>query len=440
MANPYPRMRVRPAQRRLRVAIVYSRTPVPMVRADQMTVAHLMTFLKERGHSVDLFADDTGAVRDDADNDWLANQTNQLKLYPFDRSRLFLAALTAPLRLLPFQVALFSNKKMQRDLTALADDYDIIYCYYLRSGQMVRHLTTKAKTVLAFQLSQTLNTRRISENAPNRRYAWFYRLESWLLERYEARIWRDFDRSVLIGSADVAAIEECCNNQGQPAIDNYFYGAHGTDLDRFGGNSAHEPVPGRIVFSGVMATPTNVQAAMWFADKVWPQIKAAVPNATWTIVGRNPSAEAMALDNLDGVTVTGTVPDPSVYISQAEVCVNPMQAGGGMQNKLIEFLASARATVATPVANEGIRATPGEHLIVADAPDEFARAVIELLGNAEQRNALAEAGRKFVRENWTWEAHWLKLEQDFYDVLDGKPPSREMSPSKAVPHLQQELA
>jgi glycosyltransferase involved in cell wall biosynthesis len=146
-------------------------------------------------------------------------------------------------------------------------------------------------------------------------------------------------------------------------------------------------------------------------------VRAALPDATWIIVGREPSAEVRELDKLPGVTVAGTVPDPAIYMAEAAVCINPMQAGGGMQNKLIEYLAMGKAIVATPVANEGIGATPSKHLLVADTPGDFAAAVIALLNDPERRGALGAAGRTFVLENWTWESHWLRLEENFYAAL-----------------------
>jgi hypothetical protein len=58
------------------------------------------------------------------------------------------------------------------------------------------------------------------------------------------------------------------------------------------------------------------------------------------------------------ITITGEVPEPAQYIAHATVCVNPMQAGADMQNKLIEYLALGKAVVATPIANEGVGAPP----------------------------------------------------------------------------------
>ena len=427
-------MRVTAAERPLRIAIAYSRNVLPMNFADQMTVAHLVAFLSARGHAVDLYTIDAGGHPDAEQQAWLQDACREVHSYPHGKGTFVKAGLSAVPRWLPFQVALFDNRRMRSDIAARAADYDVIYTYYIRSGQATRALA-KAKgltTFIAYQLSQALNTRRIAENPRNWRYGAFYSLEHRLVRAYEARLWQDYTRAVLIGPADVEAVEQCCRAEGQPLIDNYVYGAHGTDLDRFAPKEGVTPVPGRIVFSGVMRTPTNIQAVQWFARNVWPIVKRERPHASWHIVGRQPAAEIEALGSLEGVTVTGAVPDPAVNIAEAEICVNPMQAGGGMQNKLIEFLASARATVATTVANEGICAIPGEHLVVADEPDAFAAAILNLLDDPVERERLARAGREFVQANWTWEAHWLKLEKDFYDAIDGKPASRVRSPAEAL--------
>ncbi|CAN0554767.1 unnamed protein product, partial [Laminaria digitata] len=136
------------------------------------------------------------------------------------------------------------------------------------------------------------------------------------------------------------------------------------------------------------------------------------------IVGRDPRPEVIALGDLEGVTVTGEVPDPADYIAKAAVCINPVQAGAGMQNKLIEFMAMRKAVVATSVANEGIRATPGDHLVIADDARAFADAVLALLADSARREALAEAARNYILGHWTWEAHFLTLEAAMQSALE----------------------
>jgi len=115
--------------------------------------------------------------------------------------------------------------------------------------------------------------------------------------------------------------------------------------------------------------------------------------------------------------VTGEVPDPADYIARATVCINPMRAGAGMQNKLIEFLGSGKPVVATSVANEGIGGTAGEHLLIADAAEDFAAKVVHLLRHPEERARLGAAARAFILRSWTWEHHYYNLEADMLEAL-----------------------
>lgn len=412
------------APRSLRIALVYSRIPFPMMRGDQMTVAHLMSFLAQRGHAVDFYTLDVDGVLDSEQADWLQRVCRSVRIYPQSWYAKLIGLVVGLFSLRPLQVSIFRNSRLKRDLKHAidSDDYDIVYCYYPRTApaipREVKHRSGTA-SFLALQLSQTLNTKRMARNEPNRFKRLVYRVETVLMGRFEARIWQDFNRVVLIGPADVAAVKEQCLEHDQPEIDNWIYGAHGTDTDKYVPAKPSEIVPGRVIFSGSMLYPPNIQAVLWFVEHVWPAVRTQIPDATLVIQGRDPSAKILELDGRDGIWVTGTVPDVGVLIRSAQVCVNPMLAAGGMQNKLIEYMACNKAVVASSVANEGIMA-PNEALIIADTPDAFAEAVIRLLGDSDAAARLGAAARQYVLSEWTWEKHFLDLEEAFVDALEGQ--------------------
>ncbi|BBZ34909.1 glycosyl transferase family 1 [Mycolicibacterium confluentis] len=404
--------------------MVYSRLPFPMMRGDQMTVAHLLSFLAARGHSVDLY---TLAVDGDLTGEqssWLQRNCRTVRIYEQSWAAKLLGLVLGILSLLPLQVSIFRNTKLRRELAAsvAAGEYDVVYCYYPRTAPAVpRSIRSTPSTVsfLALQLSQTLNTKRMARNERSGLKRMVYRLETVLMSRYESRVWKDFDKTVLIGPADVEAVREQCRVHGQPEIDNWIYGAHGTDTDKFVQAEQKDVVPGRVIFSGSMLYPPNVQAVLWFVENVWPAVRAAHPDAAFVIQGRDPAASILELDGRDGIWVTGTVPDVGVLIRSAQVCVNPMLAAGGMQNKLIEYMASGKAVVASSIANEGIRA-PREALIVEDEPEAFATAVIRLLEEPATATDLGTSARDYVLANWTWEKHFLDLEDEFHGALSAK--------------------
>jgi glycosyltransferase involved in cell wall biosynthesis len=162
------------------------------------------------------------------------------------------------------------------------------------------------------------------------------------------------------------------------------------------------------VFTGTMDYPPNVDAVVWFATNVLPIIRRAHPNARFFIVGSNPSEDVKCLTKLDGVTVTGRVADVRPYIFHATASVGPMRIARGIQNKVLEAMAMGKPVIVTPGALEGIDATPGREVILADDAAAFANAAIRLTGpgggTTPEGEVLGQAARRLVLERYDWDA------------------------------------
>ena len=427
-----PHMNVGKAENPMNIAVICPRFPLPMTRADQKTVAHLLAFLSARGHSVDLYSLYEGAPPSAEQREWIGDRCRDVTVFDQPGWRAAIGAGIALMRGLPLQIGWFDNPHLKRSLRRSSHGrrYHVIYSYTLRSAEPARGLgrSTAGRedengdrlpvTYLAMQVSQSLNTRRIAAHAPGWWEKLMYFLENRLIAAYEARIWRDFTRTVLIGGADVREIRRICADKGMAGIDNYLLSPHGVDASRFHPHDDEGTEPCTLIFSGVMATNTNVNAVLWFVENVWPKIRSALPDARFIVAGRMPRRKIVALGKRPGITITGELPDPGDYIGRATVCINPMQAGAGMQNKLLEYMSMAKAIVATSIANEGIGARPGAEILIADDADDFAAGIISLLRDPERRRALGKAARTRVLRDWSWETHFLKIEADMVEQSD----------------------
>jgi glycosyltransferase involved in cell wall biosynthesis len=103
------------------------------------------------------------------------------------------------------------------------------------------------------------------------------------------------------------------------------------------------------------------------------------------------------------VWITGGVSDSTPYFDAADLAVNPMRSGGGMQVKLLEFLAAGLPTVTTPIGARGLDALSGRDLIVAELPD-FAGAIQSLVDDPVRAAEIGGTGRRLVEERYSWEA------------------------------------
>jgi polysaccharide biosynthesis protein PslH len=161
-------------------------------------------------------------------------------------------------------------------------------------------------------------------------------------------------------------------------------------------------VPGRLVFSGSMDWHPNEDAVCYFADEILPRIRAEVPGASFTIVGRNPSARVRELAARPGIAVTGTLDDVRPSVAEGSVYVVPLRAGSGTRIKIFEALSMGKAVVSTSVGAEGLALESGRHFLAADTAHDFAQAVIRLLRDPARRRALGDAGRALVDANYSW--------------------------------------
>lgn len=161
-------------------------------------------------------------------------------------------------------------------------------------------------------------------------------------------------------------------------------------------------VPGRLVFSGSMDWHPNEDAVCYFADEILPRIRAEVPGASFTIVGRNPGARVRELAARPGIVVTGTLDDVRPSIAEGSVYVVPLRAGSGTRIKIFEALSMGKAVVSTSVGAEGLALESGRHFLAADTAHDFAQAVIRLLRDPARRRALGDTGRALVDTNYSW--------------------------------------
>jgi polysaccharide biosynthesis protein PslH len=178
---------------------------------------------------------------------------------------------------------------------------------------------------------------------------------------------------------------------------------NGVDIEVFQSDCRQQEVVDQIIFTGTFSYYPNIAAVLFFARKCWPLIRAQIPDATWQIVGSKPPSEVRRLEELPGITVTGTVPDVRPYFAKAEVAIAPLLIGGGTRLKILEALSMQKAVVSTSLGCEGLAVVPGEHLVVADRPEEFAQAVVAFLKNAELRKAFGAAGRALVENLYSWD-------------------------------------
>jgi sugar transferase (PEP-CTERM/EpsH1 system associated) len=225
--------------------------------------------------------------------------------------------------------------------------------------------------------------------------AWLYRLEGRRLRRLEQSLPAWARAVTLVSEAEADVCRRFCTGGDIQAVLN------GVDLEYF--RAMPQALGQTCVFVGALDYRPNVDAACWFCREVWPAIRQRRPEARVQLVGRRPAPAVCRLAEIPGVEVVGQVPDVRPHLAGAAVAVVPLRIARGMQNKVLEALATARATVVSPQALEGLQARPGVDLLSATTPQAWVEAVVGLLDDPVRRRCLGESGRRYVEHYHCWE-------------------------------------
>jgi glycosyltransferase involved in cell wall biosynthesis len=233
-----------------------------------------------------------------------------------------------------------------------------------------------------------------------------------LLKEYEGRVCREFDAVLAVSQEDKAALQEAA---GQPLGVTIIPITVDTDEVI---PVTRQPGANHILHIGTMYWPPNIDGVLWFVHQVYPLIRAKRPHTIFDLVGARPPREILDLGgDGTGINVTGYVKDPTPYLEQAGVMVVPLRAGGGMRVKILNALAQSVPIVTTGLGCEGIAVTPGQDILVADNPEEFAEAVLRVLDSPEFAAQLANNGRRLAEQQYDYRQACLPIDAVYNRVM-----------------------
>jgi sugar transferase (PEP-CTERM/EpsH1 system associated) len=230
------------------------------------------------------------------------------------------------------------------------------------------------------------------------------------LQGYERSACLIADRVVAVSEADAGALRRLVPGLEPVVVPNgvdmAYYAMSVPPLEQQTGPSTED-----LVFTGKMDFRPNVDAVLWFAREVLPRIRQEAPEVRLWVVGKDPHPRLAPLLTDPAVVLTGLVGDVRPYIAGAPVCVIPLRIGGGTRLKVLEAMAMGKAIVSTALGCEGLDLVPGQELIIADEPADFAAAVLSLLRDPERRERLGRAARRFAGSQYDWRIIVPRLER-----------------------------
>lgn len=247
---------------------------------------------------------------------------------------------------------------------------------------------------------------------------WLGLEEGWL-RREEDQLMRRFDRIVWVNEADLRSFrEEVSTRQpgGEQAVHQVIpisierHELTQSDAERF-----------RVTFVGGLHWPPNREAVEWFVRRVWPGVFREHPAAVFSVIGAQPGKLSGRIRRVSGVEILGYQPRLDEILAETAVLVVPLQSGSGTRVKILDAWSHGLPVVSTTMGAEGLEATSGANILVADGAPGFADAVCLTLKDRSMSRRLGRSGRETVVSLYDWRRNYVAWDDVYHEdfVPDG---------------------
>lgn len=395
----------------MRILFIAHRIPYPPNKGDKIRSFNILRYLAKEHevHLVTLIDDQSDARYIDT----LTPIVDSIHTADVHARRRVASALRALLSGRSISQEHFYSNLLQKHVNRLLEeiDFDLVFCssstsadFLYRSKPGMPGLASMPK-VMDFMDVDSVKWKQYAAEM-----SWpanvVYEREATRLAEFEKAIGQDFQKLLFVSPNEAKLFPDASVRHKVAAIRN------GVDLGYFSParDRVEPPVP-TLVFVGMMDYTPNIDGMRWFIDNVFPDIRALYPDLELLVVGGRPTDEVSRWGGIDGITVTGFVDDVREYMARGTLSIVPLRIARGIQNKVLEAMASGMPIVATSFALEGIECEPGRDTVSADSAKEFVQAIASLIDAPDRARAIGAAAREFVEAHHSWEAQLAQLDE-----------------------------
>lgn len=408
----------------MRVLFACHRVPYPPRRGGKIRPFNIVRHLSEQGHQVTV-ASLARNAREADEAAGLRKHCHRLLLEVIpDWKALGQMLLNVPTRT-PSSFGYFKSVRLARKVADAASEQppDLVFAHCSSAAPYLTNIAAQAR-ILDFG---DMDSGKWQDYVTHRRFpiTTVYALEAAKLRDVEKRLAGQFDLCTCTTKGELESLRAL-----QVRSDTNWF-PNGVDADYFA-PAPRTGAPESIAFIGRMDYFPNQQAVQWFCRHVWPELRGRWPSLRLEVVGAEPTACIRDLASIEGVHVTGSVPDVRPYVQAAALTVAPLQIARGTQNKILESMALGTPVVASRQAAKGVDALAGEHLLVADSAQQWISVIDKLLGQPLWRQKLSHAARARILSHHSWDASLRRLDLMIEATLERKKFNEDRNPGARV--------
>ncbi|MBS1904233.1 MAG: glycosyltransferase [Bacteroidetes bacterium] len=402
-----------PNTTRKRVLFLTYRFPYPLVGGDRVKSYHLLRHLSTIA-DVDLISLDEWDTGHGEALEHLRSFCHSVKVVPFRKRAAALRIVRSLASSTPIEAAYYNDPLMQRavDEALICNHYDLAIGFFIRTACYLKYATGVTKMLIAEDSRLLADERATKHFSASPEYV-VRRIDALRLRRYEPALMKQFAVTTFVATPDEERVKGV-----DPAVRTAIL-TNGVDLERYAFNDGERE--NAILFAGHLGIYHNRRMVERVLTSIYPAIRAERPDVKLWIAGKDPTDDLVKLiAATDGAELFRDPADLAPFYAKAKVFVHPQDVGAGIQNKLLEAMASGCPVVTTPIGASGIDGIiNGMHVMVSETDEEFVHNGLRLLGDAKESAWLARNSRTLIERRYSWD----QVFSSFDDIIEGIAPN-----------------
>lgn len=403
----------------MHILVLCSRVPYPLHDGGNLAVSNLMEGLLDAGMSLSMLSMNTSRHQVDLnDLPSLFQRLEAFKTVEVDNRIKPLPALYSLLNGSSYNLQRFITASFEQALMDMlqTNKYDLILMEGLYVTPYLSAIRQHSKAPVCYRQHNVEFQiwERLAQNSSNFLKRFYLHRLAKALKAYELKQLNDYDSIAAISPVDA----EIYRSLGcmLPIVDIPYSLKTKTVADPL----TPTPQTPKFYHIGAMDWQPNEAAITWFLEKVWPLVIREAPEAALYLAGRNMS-DYFFNNQWPNVHIAGEVPDADAFEADKQILVVPLHSGGGIRIKILEAMSKQKAVIATNIAMQGIHAARhNEDVWVADTPEDFAAACLDLIRHPAKVSELGLKAEKLIQSHYNQQVVINKLLQHFNSLLEMK--------------------
>lgn len=396
----------------LSILFLTCRFPFPLVGGDRIKPYHLLKHLAQN-HDVTLVCLYQGI--DSNLEEYVSHVTSiGIKVIPI-RLSLFTSLSTILLSFLgskPLEVLYYLQPSMRKTVDRLLNTqhFDLAIAFFMRTAEYIRNKEIP-KILIAEDCRYEYQYRSASASTNFLQKlirSWEYRK----LLKYEQKMMNDFNCNTFVTKEDISFVSKVNPHA------NYALLSNGFDQNRF----TYTPYSSdrkNGLFVGKLDVWANEMMVRNIVDVIMPQVRKQFPDFALSIVGGNPSKQLKRyLQKIPFVTLYANVKDVVPFLHSHAVFIHPHAGATGIQNKIIEAMATGIPIVTTVSGVQGISAKDSKHVLIAETVDTLHQCICRLLESPVLAQTLSTEARTLIESNHTWDSIYASFDSIIASVIE----------------------